>query len=161
MQTLAEKRSALTNLLSGGLRTVGTFGDAFDNHTDRLINITTELTPVVGALADNASAIHRMAGRIMKVVDGFRYVGWNDAAQLPFVKAVISLTPTRTYVRADCPRYGALKGPSCRHGTRGAGCPGVEPGTGVSGAPAPPRRLGESPQPGFTAGFDTRQRRRG
>jgi ABC-type transporter Mla subunit MlaD len=138
MQTLAEKRSALTNLLSGGLSTVGTFGDAFDHHTDRLINITTELTPVVGALADNAGAIHRMAGRIMKVVDGFRYVGWNNAAQLPFVKAVISLTPTRTYVRADCPRYGALKGPSCDTAPEVPVAPALSLALGSRGLPLPP-----------------------
>lgn len=138
MRTLAEKRSALTNFLSGGLGTVGTFGDAFDHHTDRLINITTQLTPVVGVLADNADTIHRMFGRTMGLVDGFRYVGWNDAAQLPMVKAVISLTPTRTYVRADCPRYGELKGPSCDTAPEVPVAPALTPALGSRGLPLPP-----------------------
>jgi phospholipid/cholesterol/gamma-HCH transport system substrate-binding protein len=138
MRTLAEKRSALTNLLSGGLGTVGTVGDAFDHHTDRLIAITTQLTPVVGVLADNADAIRRMTGRIMRLVDGFRYVGWNDAAQLPMVKAVISLTPTRTYVRADCPRYGELKGPSCETAPEVPVAPALSSALGSRGLPLPP-----------------------
>src|SRR5690242_778976 len=58
MHTLAEKRSALTNFLSAGLNTSGTLADAFDHQTDRLIVITTELAPVVGVLADNASQFH-------------------------------------------------------------------------------------------------------
>ena len=138
MRTLAEKRSALTNLLSAGLGTAGTVGDAFDHHTDRLIAITTQLTPVVGVLADNADAIRRMTGRIMRLVDGFRYVGWNDAAQLPIVKAVISLTPTRTYVRADCPRYGELKGPSCETAPEVPVAPALSSALGSRGLPLPP-----------------------
>jgi virulence factor Mce-like protein len=145
MRTLAEKRSALTNLLSGGLGTVGTFGDAFDHHTDRLIAITTQLTPVVGVLADHADAIRRMVGRTMKMVDGFRYVGWNDAAQLPRVKAVISLTPTRTYVRADCPRYGEVKGPSCGTAPEVPVAPALSSALGSRGLPLPPGVSENSP----------------
>ena len=137
-QALAEKRSALTNFVSAGLGTVGTFGDAFDNHTDRLITITTELTPVLGVFADNADGIHRMIGRTMGMVDGFRYVGWNDAAQLPTVKAVISLTPTRTYVRADCPRYGELKGPSCDTAPEVPVAPGLGSALNSRELPLPP-----------------------
>ena len=138
MRTLAEKRSALTNFLSGGLGTVGTIGDAFDHHTDRLIAITTQLTPVMGVFADNAEGIRRMMSRTMGMVDAFHYVGWNDAAQLPIVKAVVSLTPTRTYVRADCPRYGAVKGPSCDTAPEVPVAPALGPALGSRGLPMPP-----------------------
>lgn len=138
MQTLAEKRSALTNFLSGGLGTVGRFGDALDNHTDRLIHISTELTPVVGVLADNADAIPTMIGRTLDMVDEFHHVGWNEAAELPIVKAVISLTPSRTYVRADCPRYGELKGPSCDTAPEVPVAPALSSALGSRGLPMPP-----------------------
>lgn len=45
MQTLAQERAKLTALLSGGLRTFGTVGDALDHNTDRLIDITTNISP--------------------------------------------------------------------------------------------------------------------
>jgi virulence factor Mce-like protein len=138
MRTLAEKRSALTNFLSGGLDTVGTFGDALDHHTDRLIHIATELTPVVGVLADNAGVIPTMMGRTLDMVDAFHHVGWNDEAHLPYVKAVISLTPTRTYVRADCPRYGELKGASCDTAPEVPVAPALNSALGSRGLPMPP-----------------------
>jgi virulence factor Mce-like protein len=138
MRTLAEKRSALTNFLSGGLDAIGTFGDALDHHTDRLIHITTELTPVVSVLADNAGAIPTMMSRTLDMVDVFHHVGWNEEAELPFVKAVISLTPTRTYVRADCPRYGELKGPSCDTAPEVPVAPALSSTLGSRGLPMPP-----------------------
>jgi virulence factor Mce-like protein len=138
MRTLAEKRSALTNFLAGGLETVGTFGDALDNHTDRLIRIGTELTPVVGVLGDNADAIPTMMGRTLDMVDEFQHVGWNEEAATPRVKAVISLTPTRTYVRADCPRYGELKGPSCDTAPEVPVAPELSSALGSRGLPMPP-----------------------
>jgi virulence factor Mce-like protein len=138
MRTLAEKRSALTNFLSGGLDTVRTFGDSLEHHTDRLIRIGTELTPVVGVLADNAGALPTMMGRTLDMIDEFHHVGWNEAAELPYVKAVISLTPTRTYVRADCPRYGELKGPSCDTAPEVPVTPALNSALGSRGLPMPP-----------------------
>jgi virulence factor Mce-like protein len=138
MRTLAEKRSALTNFLSGGLDTVVTFGDALDNHTDRLIHIGTELTPVVGTFADNADALPTMMSRTLDMVDAFHREGWNEAAALPRVKAVISLTPSRTYVRADCPRYGELKGPSCDTAPEVPVAPALNSALGSQGLPMPP-----------------------
>jgi virulence factor Mce-like protein len=138
MRTLAEKRAALTNFLSKGLDTVGTFGDALDNHTDRLIHIGTELSPVVGVLADNANSIPTMMSRTLDMVDEFHHVGWNEEAELPYVKAVISLTPTRTYVRADCPRYGELKGPSCDTAPEVPVTPALSSTLGSRGLPMPP-----------------------
>src|SRR5690625_1597971 len=58
MRTLAETRVALHDLLASAAGTVGTLGDGFANQTDRLINITTQLTPVMGTLADHGENIH-------------------------------------------------------------------------------------------------------
>jgi virulence factor Mce-like protein len=138
MRTLAEKRSALTNFLSGGLDTVGTFGDALDKHTDRLINITTELTPVVGVLADNADKIHALFTRMGTTFTRFQEHAWRADASLILAKAVISLTPTRTYVRADCPRYGELKGPSCDTAPEVPVAPALSPALESRGLPLPP-----------------------
>jgi ABC-type transporter Mla subunit MlaD len=138
MRTLAEKRSALTNFLSGGLRTVGTLGDAFDHHTDRLIGITTQLTPVVGVLADSPQVINAMGHNVQMVVTKFMDEAWNyDTNQLR-AKGIIALTPTRTYVRADCPRYGELAGPSCATAPEIPTAPALTPALGSMGFPLPP-----------------------
>jgi virulence factor Mce-like protein len=138
MQTLAEKQSALTDLVSGGLGTVGTMGDTFDHHTDRLINITTELTPVVGVLADNADKIHALFSRMGTTFERFQDHAWRSDASLIMAKAVISLTPTRTYVRADCPRYGEVKGPSCDTAPEVPVAPALSSALGSRGLPLPP-----------------------
>jgi virulence factor Mce-like protein len=138
MRTLAEKRSALTNFLSGGLDSLGTMGDAFDHHTDRLINITTQLTSVTGVLADNADKIYALFRRSGATFRQFEANGWNRDASLIYAKAVISLTPTRTYVRADCPRYGELKGPSCETAPEVPVAPALSSALGSRGLPLPP-----------------------
>ena len=48
MQTLVEQRAQLTALINGGVNTMGTTHTALNNHTDRLVQITSELTPVIG-----------------------------------------------------------------------------------------------------------------
>lgn len=113
MRTLAEKQSALREFLSAGTQTLGTAADAFDNQTDRLIGITTQLTPVLGVLADNGKQFTPIFTRLQRVANKFYDEAWNPDTNLFTIKAVVSFTPTRTYVRADCPRYGAMEGPSC------------------------------------------------
>ncbi len=136
MRTLAEKRSALTNFLTAGLNTVGTLGDAFDHQSDRLITITTEMTPVVGVLADNAGQFHPVSGRLERLAENMLQV--YDPVTTQFtVKAIVSLTPTRTYVRADCPRYGALVGPSCQTAPEVPTAPNLYPALGSMGLPPP------------------------
>lgn len=114
MRTLAEKQSALRGFLSGGLQTFGTTAEAFDNQTDRLIGITTQLTPVLGVLADNAKQFNPIFTRLQRVANKFYDEAWDPDTNLFAIKAVVSFTPTRTYARADCPRYGVMDGPSCQ-----------------------------------------------
>ncbi|MGC7322933.1 MCE family protein, partial [Mycobacteroides abscessus subsp. massiliense] len=64
MQTFVEKREQLTSLINGGLTTMGTTRQAFDNHTDQLIGITTELTPVLGTFSNNAGKFQMIFQKI-------------------------------------------------------------------------------------------------
>jgi len=138
MQTLAEKRSALTNFLSAGLRTVGTLGDGFDHQTDRLINMTTQLTPVMGVLADHRDGIRAVITHISALGDYLLTEGFNPVTHTLTAKGVIAFTPTRTYVRADCPRYGELAGPSCQTAPEVPVAPALTPALGSRGFPLPP-----------------------
>lgn len=138
MRTIVEKQAQLTAFLSGGLRTVGTLGDSFDHHTDRLIGITTQLTPVIGVLADSTDAIRQMGDNVQMVVAKVMDGAWNyDTNQLQ-AKGIIALTPTRTYVRADCPHYGELRGPSCDTAPEIPTAPALTPSLGSMGYPLPP-----------------------
>ncbi|KLO31863.1 mammalian cell entry protein [Mycolicibacter heraklionensis] len=138
MRTLAEKRSELMNLLSAGLGTTGILGDAFDHNTDRMIDISTKLTPVLGVLGDHAETLHAIATRLTTLVGRVMEVAWNyDTNQLQ-AKAVISLNPTRTYVRADCPRYGDMAGPSCFTAPEVPTAPALTPSLESRGFPLPP-----------------------
>jgi virulence factor Mce-like protein len=136
MRTLAEKRTALTGFLSAGLTTGRTVADAFDHQTDRLINITTQLTPVVGVLADNNQQFHPITTRVQDLAQHVLSVYDPDTTQFT-VKAVVSINPTRTYVRADCPRYGALEGPSCHTAPEVPTAPDLYPALASMGLPPP------------------------
>jgi len=138
MRTLAEERAQLTNFLSAGTGTVRTIGDAFDNQTDRLIDITTKLTPVIGTLADYSGNIHPILINAQDLVKKVFDLAWNyDTNQLK-ANVIVSLTPSRTYVRADCPRYGDLLGPSCFTAPEIPTAPALTPALGSMGFPLPP-----------------------
>jgi hypothetical protein len=138
MRTLAEKRSQLMNLLGVGLGTTRVLGDAFDNNTDRMMDISTKLTPVLGVLGDHAETLHGISTRLTTLVGRVMDVAWNyDTNQLQ-AKAVISLNPTRTYVRSDCPRYGDMLGPSCFTAPEVPTAPALTPSLETRGFPLPP-----------------------
>ncbi|MGH3724856.1 MAG: MlaD family protein [Mycobacterium sp.] len=113
MRTLAEKREQLTSLISGGLHTVGTTRQAFDNHTDQLIGITTGLTPPIGVFAKNADKFVPIFRNMNKLSRNWFEHMWMSDRDLPNMPIAVTLAPSYTYTRADCPRYGELKGPSC------------------------------------------------
>lgn len=143
MRTVAEQHAALGNLLTGGNHTMGTLRTAMDNHTDNLVGITTNLTPVIGVLADRSGKFPAVAVGLNNVVDGFFNEMWTRTDQkVTFTfKLVVSLTPLRLYNRADCPVYGPLRGPSCE--TAPEGIPVVE----TRGLPDPRAYV---PPPGIT-----------
>jgi virulence factor Mce-like protein len=138
MKTLAEKRSALSDFLSSGVNTMGRVGDSFDNQTDRLIGITTKLSPVMGVLADRAGTLNAIAVRLETLVKNVMDIAWNYDTNELQAQAVIALTPTRTYVRADCPRYGNLAGPSCFTAPEVPTAPALSTALGSMGLPMPP-----------------------
>ena len=113
MRTIAEKQAELQSLLSGGLNTASTASAAFDNHVDQLIGITTHLEPVIGVLAMNQDKFLPISTRLTRLSDKLLTQGWNAEKQRFKAKFIVSFSPLRTYVRADCPRYGPLEGPSC------------------------------------------------
>lgn len=113
MRTLVEQRAQLTSLLDAGLNTVGTTHTALNNHTDRMVQITGDLTPPLGAIAQIAHhfvpAFVKMNGLAEKY---FREV-YIPELGIGNMRVNVSFTPSYAYTRADCPQYGELKGPSC------------------------------------------------
>ena len=137
MTTLAKSQADIRHLLAAGLSTAGTLGDAFDHQMDRLITITTELTPVIGVLADNGERLHSAVAKLQNVAQRVNEV-WNPQTNLLNIFAIVSLTPDRTYVRADCPRYGELVGPSCHNAPEIPTAPALIPALAARGVPPPP-----------------------
>ena len=113
MRTFAEKRQQLTTLLGASQHTLDTTRQAFDNHTDQLIGMTQDLTPVLGVFAINADKFVPIFTRIRTLSDTFFDQVWIGDSDVGNMRINLSLTPTYTYSRADCPQYGQLKGPSC------------------------------------------------
>ncbi|MFA4083595.1 MCE family protein [Mycobacteroides salmoniphilum] len=113
MRTLAEKRDQLRTFIGAGVHTTGTTVESLRNHTDQLIQITTDLTPVLGVLAENAEHFVPITRRITKFSDTFFQEVWDPELATPRGRINLSFTPSYTYTRADCPRYGELKAPSC------------------------------------------------
>lgn len=113
MQTLVEQRSQLDSLISAGMNTLDTTHTALNNHTDRLVNITSELTPVIGNLADTSHHWLPAFVKLNQLSDKFFQEVWRPERDIGNMRMNLSFTPTYTYTRADCPQYGELKGPSC------------------------------------------------
>lgn len=113
MRTVAEKREEILSFLSAGGYTLGTFETAMDNNTDRMISISTKMTPVIGVLADNAESFVPITTQLKVTAERFLTHVYNPETGLAKSKMILSLSPNRPYVRADCPRYGSLAGPSC------------------------------------------------
>jgi ABC-type transporter Mla subunit MlaD len=113
MQVLAEKRSALTALVTGGAHTLGTTHTAVGNHIDQLTGITNHLTPVLGSLAMNAGKFVPAFTKLTDLSRKFFDEVWIPELDTGNMRVNLSLTPSYSYTRADCPRYGQLLGPSC------------------------------------------------
>lgn len=113
MQTLVEQRSQLNEMINGGINTVNTSHTSLANHSDQLVRITSEMTPVVGELAQSSHnwvpafvKLNQLSGKFFDHV-------WMPEHDFGNMRVNLSLTPSYSYTRADCPQYGELKGPSC------------------------------------------------
>ncbi len=113
MRTLVEQRRGLEDFLAAAAHTTGTSVESLDNQTDRLVHITTDLTPVLGVLAQNAQHFVPISQRMTRFSDTFFAEVWDSELDTARGRVNLSFTPSYTYTRADCPRYGALSGPSC------------------------------------------------
>lgn len=113
MQTLVERRAQLTSLVNGGIETMGTTRTALTNHTDRLVRITSDLTPVLGQLADTSRHWVPAFVKLNQLSDKFFDHVWIPELDTGNMRVNLSFTPSYTYTRADCPQYAGLKGPSC------------------------------------------------
>lgn len=112
MQVLVEQRAQLENMLTGGAATLDMTHTAFANQTDRMITIGKQLTPVLGVLAQTSN--NWLPGfQKMKVFADKFHEGWLPGMDVFNLRGNLALAPTYSYTRADCPAYGALKGPSC------------------------------------------------
>ncbi|OBK10119.1 MlaD family protein [Mycobacterium sp. 1245852.3] len=113
MQTLAEKREQFRSLVTGSHHTIGVNRQAFDNHTDQLIEMTQNLTPVLGVFALHSDKFVPIFTRLNRLSDKFFEEVWDPELDTGNMRVNLALTPSYTYTRADCPRYGQLLGPSC------------------------------------------------
>ncbi|OMB91086.1 MlaD family protein [Mycobacterium colombiense] len=113
MQTLAEKREQFRSLVTGSHHTFGVSRQAFDNHTDQLIEMTQNLTPALGVFALHSDKFVPIFTRLNRLSDKFFEEVWDPELDTGNMRVNLALTPTYTYTRADCPRYGQLLGPSC------------------------------------------------
>lgn len=138
MHTIAEKRTQLADFLAGGLRTTTTLGDAFDHQSDRMIAVSTKLSPTLGVIADHSDQFHGVSTRLQTLAGRFNNDSWNSDTKMLTIKAVVGFAPSRTYVRADCPHYGALQGPSCLTAPDVPTAPDLRPGLASMGASLPP-----------------------
>ena len=87
--------------------------EALNNHIDRLIQITHDLTPVVGVLANNAAQLRADLRQAESALRQVLRPALDPESVTKNMRANLSFTPMYTYTRADCPQYGELKGPSC------------------------------------------------
>ncbi|MGV9802319.1 MlaD family protein [Mycobacterium sp. NPDC003449] len=113
MRTLVEQRAQLTDLIDGGIHTMGTTTTALNNHTDRLVKITSDLTPVLGQLADTSQHWVPAFTKLNQLSDKFFNEVWIPEQDVGNMRTNLSFTPSYSYTRADCPQYAGLKGPSC------------------------------------------------
>ncbi|MHC9290870.1 MlaD family protein [Mycobacterium sp. LTG2003] len=113
MRVLVEQRSQLDTLISGGMHTMDTTHTALNNHTDRLVKITSEMTPVLGNLAQTSRHWVPAFVKLNQLSDKFFNEVWMHDRDTGNMRVNLSFTPSYTYTRADCPQYGELKGPSC------------------------------------------------
>lgn len=138
MRTFAEKRSQLSSFLTGGLKTTGTLGDAFEHQIDRMIQVSTGLTPGLGVIADHADEFPGISTQLQALANKAYDELWNPKTNLMTLKAVVSMNPSRQYTRADCPRYGAMEGPSCQTAPETPTAPDLKPGLASMGTAVPP-----------------------
>ena len=111
--TIAEKRSQLVSLLTGGAGTIDTVNNLFARNPNSGKELVNGLDQTFGALASDPAAIPasfvNLQNSLTKLNTTFHWgpgklMSWNIDA---------TLTPFKQYNASDCPHYGDLYGPRC------------------------------------------------
>ncbi|NKY42509.1 MlaD family protein [Nocardia cerradoensis] len=118
LRTVAQQRTQLSNLLSGGLTTSATVATALENNTATITGITGKLSDPLSVIAAGSAHFAQMTTSLSRLSGPFSGM-WDPQTQTATAKIILELTPHRQYTRADCPRYGDLAGPSCTTGPPG------------------------------------------
>ncbi|MGW5309913.1 MCE family protein [Nocardia thailandica] len=174
-RTLTEHRAELIALIAGADGAVGAVNELFARNPDAAEEIVPGLDDVFGALAADpsapATAIANLEAALGRLATVF---AWGPGRQMQW-NVDVSVTPFRTYTAADCPRYGALTGPSCatapavgvtqdvppssapgRAGAADPPAPSAIPGLpGIPGLPAIPGVTAPAARTGTTPGAYT------
>ncbi len=113
LRTVAQQRAGIAELLGGAVTTSTTVDTALSRHGDQLRGISANMGPVLDVLAEGGRNFPRMTTSVTRVDQRFLAEFWDPRAHNGTAKIIIELAPHQQYTRADCPRYGALAGPSC------------------------------------------------
>ncbi|MFI1464113.1 MlaD family protein [Nocardia carnea] len=120
MRMVAQQQGHLSALLSGGLVTASSAGTALTNHAGTLTDITGKMAPVLDVLARGSQNFVQMTTSQARLSRKFGTEIWKPESQSAAAAVIVELTPHKQYIRADCPRYGHLAGPSCATGPAGS-----------------------------------------
>jgi ABC-type transporter Mla subunit MlaD len=113
MQVLVEQEAQMADLLDAGSHTLSTSHTALSNQNHRLTAMTSQLSPVLGVLAQTAHNWLPGFLKLNNLSDKFFKEVWIPELDQPNMRINLALATTYTYTRADCPSYGEMKGPSC------------------------------------------------
>jgi len=112
-QTISDKRAQVAALITGSESTVDKVNALFAANGDAGERLTVGTSDLFGAMAANPQAIPLA---IASLNTSIRALGttfrWGPQKQMVW-NLGITFTPYKPYDRSDCPRYGALSGPSC------------------------------------------------
>ena len=114
LRTFTEHEQRLLDLMSAGTSMLGTVHGGLQRNGDRLVSTVDQLAPVLDVVAAGSPTFGGIVSSIRNFSDRWFAEFWRPDIQNGVGKFQIRLTPDTPYVRADCPRYGELEGPSCR-----------------------------------------------
>ncbi|WP_019927298.1 MlaD family protein [Nocardia sp. BMG111209] len=113
-RTLAEQDAGLVRLLAAGNSTTATVAGGLDRHADELVTANRQMAPVLDVWGAGSPSFSEIVEVITRLSGNFTREFWKRDQNVGLGKFVLELTPHDLYTRADCPRYGALAGASCR-----------------------------------------------
>lgn len=156
-KTISDKRSAVTGLITGTESTVDKVNALFAANGDAGERLTAGTGDLFGALTDQPDALPIAVANLNASIRGLGTTfHWGPQKQMVWNMG-LTFTPYKPYDRGDCPRYGAMAGPSCDTAPA-VSDPGTLPGAlkprvldSAKGLPKLPAIAGLPAIPGYTA----------